>query len=61
MKQLFMKTQPVRMTLFVISTIGRTGLDYLMLGSTAASVVRHVNIPRVEYKSTQNRKMTYRG
>lgn len=31
--------------LVVISTIGRTGLDYLMLGSTAASVVRHVSSP----------------
>lgn len=31
--------------LVVISTIGRTGLDYLMLGSTAASVVRHVTAP----------------
>ncbi|KPP96025.1 MAG: universal stress protein family protein [Bacteroidetes bacterium HLUCCA01] len=31
--------------LVVISTIGRTGLDYLMLGSTAASVVRHVTSP----------------
>jgi nucleotide-binding universal stress UspA family protein len=31
--------------LVVIATIGRTGLDYLMLGSTAASVVRHVSAP----------------
>lgn len=31
--------------LVVLSTIGRTGLDYLMLGSTAASVVRHVTSP----------------
>lgn len=31
--------------LVVIATIGRTGLDYLMLGSTAASVVRHVTAP----------------
>lgn len=31
--------------LVVIATIGRTGLDYLMLGSTAASVVRHVDVP----------------
>jgi nucleotide-binding universal stress UspA family protein len=34
-----------RYDLVVISTIGRTGLDYLMLGSTAASVVRHVSSP----------------
>jgi nucleotide-binding universal stress UspA family protein len=31
--------------LVVISTIGRTGLDYLMLGSTAANVVRSVSSP----------------
>ncbi len=28
--------------LIVMSTIGRTGLDYLMLGSTSSSVMRHV-------------------
>ncbi|MEX0681501.1 MAG: universal stress protein [Balneolales bacterium] len=28
--------------LVIISTIGRTGLDYMMLGSIASSVVRHV-------------------
>jgi nucleotide-binding universal stress UspA family protein len=31
--------------LVVIATIGRTGLDYLMLGSTASNVVRHVTAP----------------
>jgi nucleotide-binding universal stress UspA family protein len=28
--------------LIVMSTVGRTGIDYLMLGSTTANVVRHV-------------------
>lgn len=28
--------------LVVMSTVGRTGLDYLMMGSTTANVVRHV-------------------
>lgn len=29
--------------LIVMSTVGRTGIDYLMMGSTTANVVRHVN------------------
>lgn len=36
------QTQKEDYNLVVISTLGRTGLDYLMLGSTASSVVRHV-------------------
>lgn len=31
--------------LIVMSTVGRTGIDYLMMGSTTANVVRHVNCP----------------
>lgn len=31
--------------LIVISSVGRTGIDYLMVGSTAANVVRHVKSP----------------
>lgn len=31
--------------LIVMSTVGRTGIDYLMMGSTTANVVRHVNSP----------------
>ncbi|HMB99341.1 MAG TPA: universal stress protein [Balneolaceae bacterium] len=29
--------------LIVMSTVGRTGINYLMMGSTTANVVRHVN------------------
>lgn len=29
--------------LIIMSTVGRTGIDYLMMGSTTANVVRHVN------------------
>lgn len=29
-------------SLIIMSTIGRTGIDYLMIGSTTANVVRHV-------------------
>lgn len=29
--------------LIVMSTVGRTGIEYLMMGSTTANVVRHVN------------------
>lgn len=39
------ETKDGKYGLVVIATIGRTGLDYLMLGSTAASVVRHVSAP----------------
>lgn len=31
--------------LIVMSTVGRTGIKYLMMGSTTANVVRHVNCP----------------
>lgn len=31
--------------LIVMSTVGRTGIDYLMLGSTTANVARHVKSP----------------
>ncbi len=31
--------------LIVMATIGRTGLDYLMMGSTTTNIVRHVNCP----------------
>lgn len=39
------ETKGNKYDLVVISTIGRTGLDYLMLGSTAANVVRSVSSP----------------
>ena len=31
--------------LIVMSTVGRTGIDYLMMGSTTANVARHVRSP----------------
>ncbi len=31
--------------LIIMSTVGRTGIDYLMMGSTTANVVRHVKSP----------------
>ncbi len=31
--------------LIVMSTVGRTGIDYLMMGSTTTNVVRHVKSP----------------
>ncbi|MDZ7771805.1 MAG: universal stress protein, partial [Balneolaceae bacterium] len=31
--------------LVVMSTVGRTGIKYLMMGSTTASVVRHIDCP----------------
>lgn len=31
--------------LIVMSTVGRTGIDYLMMGSTTANVARHVKSP----------------
>ncbi|MCH8566804.1 MAG: universal stress protein [Balneolales bacterium] len=36
------RTQEQFYNLIVISTIGRTGLDYMMLGSTTSQVARHV-------------------
>jgi nucleotide-binding universal stress UspA family protein len=37
----YVKENPVN--LIVMSTVGRTGINYLMLGSTTANVVRHVD------------------
>lgn len=31
--------------LIIMSTVGRTGIDYLMMGSTTANVARHVDSP----------------
>lgn len=31
--------------LIIMSTVGRTGIDYLMMGSTTSNVVRHVKSP----------------
>lgn len=39
--QKYIKSTPYN--LIVMSTIGKTGINYLMLGSTTANVVRHVN------------------
>jgi nucleotide-binding universal stress UspA family protein len=36
------ETQKTPYNLLIMATIGRTGLDYLMMGSTASNVVRHV-------------------
>ena len=36
----------LKMDLIVISTQGRTGLQHVLLGSTAARVVRHAFVPR---------------
>ncbi len=36
--------------LVVMATIGRTGLDYMMLGSTAASILHHVKTPVLSIK-----------
>jgi nucleotide-binding universal stress UspA family protein len=36
------ETQKNNYNLLIMATIGRTGLDYLMMGSTASNVVRHV-------------------
>ena len=36
--------------LVIMSTIGRTGLDYMMLGSTSSSVLRHVKTPVLSVK-----------
>lgn len=46
-------------SLIIMSTIGRTGIDYLMMGSTTANVVRHVQSavlsinPRKKAKNTE--------
>lgn len=39
--QKYIKSTPYN--LIVMSTIGKTGINYLMMGSTTANVVRHVN------------------
>lgn len=31
--------------LIIMATVGRTGIDYLMMGSTTANIVRHVKTP----------------
>lgn len=31
--------------LIIMATVGRTGIDYLMMGSTTANIVRHVRTP----------------
>lgn len=31
--------------LLVMATVGRTGIDYLMMGSTTANIIRHVKTP----------------
>jgi nucleotide-binding universal stress UspA family protein len=36
------ETQKKDYNLLIMATIGRTGLDYLMMGSTASHIVRHV-------------------
>lgn len=40
--------------LLIMSTIGRTGLDYLRMGSTAANVIRHVKMPVMTIKPSKN-------
>ncbi|MBP3193630.1 universal stress protein [Natronogracilivirga saccharolytica] len=40
--------------LVVMSTIGRTGLDYMMLGSTASSVLRHVKTAVLSFNPIPN-------
>ncbi len=39
--------------LLIMSTIGRTGLDYLRMGSTAANLIRHVRMPVMTLKPTK--------
>lgn len=39
--------------LLIMSTIGRTGLDYLRMGSTAANLIRHVRMPVMTTKPTK--------
>lgn len=41
--------------LIVMSTVGRTGIDYLMMGSTTANVVRHVKSPVLSINPKQQK------
>lgn len=45
--------------LIVMSTVGRTGIRYLMMGSTTANVVRHVKSPvlSINPKSKENEEL----
>lgn len=40
---IFKRTNEISYNLLVMATVGRTGIDYLMMGSTTANVVRHVD------------------
>jgi len=40
---IFKRAKEISYNLLVMATVGRTGIDYLMMGSTTANVVRHVN------------------
>jgi nucleotide-binding universal stress UspA family protein len=44
--------------LIVMATLGLTGIDYLMVGSTTANVVRHVKLPvlSINPKKTKNKE-----
>ncbi len=46
-------TQKHEYNLLIMSTIGRTGLDYLRMGSTAANVIRHVKMPVLTIKPSK--------
>lgn len=41
--------------LIVMSTVGRTGIDYLMMGSTTANVARHVQSPVLSVNPKTNK------
>ncbi|WP_138430130.1 universal stress protein [Fodinibius saliphilus] len=41
--------------LIVMSTVGRTGIDYLMMGSTTTNVVRHVKSPVLSINPKTNK------
>ena len=43
-------TRKKHYNLLIMSTIGRTGLDYLRMGSTAANLIRHVKMPVMTIK-----------
>lgn len=42
--------------LIVMSTVGRTGIDYLMVGSTTANIVRHVKSAVLSINPKKNKK-----
>ncbi len=46
-------TRKQEYNLLIMSTIGKTGLDYLRMGSTAANVVRHVKMPVMTIKPSK--------